>query len=141
MVLENRDGFVIGDGAGALLLEDLEHAKRRGAKIYAEFLGGSYTCDAYHFTDPHPDGSGLALCIEKALAQSGVAKEDVNYVNAYGSSTPRGDLKEYRALIHCFGENPELRVNSTKSMTGHLLGASGAVEAIATVKVISFSHC
>ncbi|KAK7838085.1 3-oxoacyl-[acyl-carrier-protein] synthase ii [Quercus suber] len=132
--LKNRDGFVIGDGAGALLLEDLEHAKRRGAKIYAEFLGGSYTCDAYHFTDPHPDGSGLALCIEKALAQSGVAKEDVNYVNAYGSSTPRGDLKEYRALIHCFGENPELRVNSTKSMTGHLLGASGAVEAIATVK-------
>ncbi|KAL4625270.1 hypothetical protein ACB092_05G013700 [Castanea dentata] len=132
----NRDGFVIGDGAGVLLLEDLEHAKRRGAKIYAEFLGGSYTCDAYHFTDPHPDGSGLALCIERALAQSRVAKEDVNYVNAYGSSTPRGDLKEFRALIHCFGKNPELRVNSTKSMTGHLLGASGAVEAVATVKAI-----
>ncbi|KAM4099682.1 hypothetical protein ACJW30_05G009500 [Castanea mollissima] len=132
----NRDGFVIGDGAGVLLLEDLEHAKRRGAKIYAEFLGGSYTCDAYHFTDPHPDGSGLALCIERALAQSGVAKEHVNYVNAYGSSTPRGDLKEFRALIHCFGKNPELRVNSTKSMTGHLLGASGAVEAVATVKAI-----
>ncbi|KAM3747063.1 hypothetical protein ACB098_05G009900 [Castanea mollissima] len=132
----NRDGFVLGDGAGVLLLEDLEHAKRRGAKIYAEFLGGSYTCDAYHFTDPHPDGSGLALCIERALAQSGVAKEHVNYVNAYGSSTPRGDLKEFRALIHCFGKNPELRVNSTKSMTGHLLGASGAVEAVATVKAI-----
>nr|POE49810.1 3-oxoacyl-[acyl-carrier-protein] synthase ii, chloroplastic [Quercus suber] len=133
---ENRDGFVIGDGAGVLLLEDLEHAKRRGAKIYAEFLGGSYTCDAYHLTEHHPDGSGLALCIEKALAQSGLAKEDVNYVNAYGSSTPRGDLKEYQTLIRCFGKNPELRVNSTKSMTGHLLGASGAVEAIATVKAI-----
>ncbi|XP_075664197.1 3-oxoacyl-[acyl-carrier-protein] synthase II, chloroplastic-like [Castanea sativa] len=132
----NRDGFVIGDGAGVLLLEDLEHAKRRGAKIYAEFLGGSYTCDAYHLTEHHPDGSGLALCIEKALAQSGVAKEDVNYVNAYGSSTPRGDLKEYQTLIRCFGKNPELRVNSTKSMTGHLLGASGAVEAVATVKAI-----
>lgn len=132
----NRDGFVIGDGAGVLLLEDLEHAKRRGAKIYAEFLGGSFTSDAYHLTEPHPDGSGLVLCIEKALSQSGVAKEDVNYVNAYGCSSPTGDLKEYQALIRCFGKNPKLRVNSTKSMTGHLLGASGAVEAVATVKAI-----
>ncbi|KAF5466334.1 hypothetical protein F2P56_016270 [Juglans regia] len=131
-----RDGFVIGDGAGVLLLEDLEHAKRRGAKIYAEFLGGSVSCDAYHVTKPHPDGTGIVVCIEKALANSGVAKEDVNYINAYASSTPMGDLNEYRALIHCFGKNPELKVNSTKSMTGHLLGASGAVEAVATVKAI-----
>ncbi|XP_009336709.3 3-oxoacyl-[acyl-carrier-protein] synthase II, chloroplastic-like [Pyrus x bretschneideri] len=132
----NRDGFVIGEGAGVLLLEELEHAKRRGAKIYAEFLGGSFTCDAYHMTEPHPDGTGVALCIEKALAQSGVNREDVNYINAYATSTPTGDLKEYRALIRCFGNNPELRVNSTKSMIGHLLGASGAVEAVATIKAI-----
>ncbi|CAN6701298.1 unnamed protein product [Malus baccata var. baccata] len=132
----NRDGFVIGEGAGVLLLEELEHAKRRGAKIYAEFLGGSFTCDAYHMTEPHPDGTGVALCIEKALAQSGVNREEVNYINAYATSTPTSDLKEYRALIRCFGNNPELRVNSTKSMIGHLLGASGAVEAVATIKAI-----
>ncbi|CAB4302736.1 unnamed protein product [Prunus armeniaca] len=132
----NRDGFVIGEGAGVLLLEELEHAKRRGANIYAEFLGGSFTCDAYHMTEPHPDGTGVALCIEKALDQSGVCREDVNYINAYAASTPTGDLKEYRAIIRCFGKNPELRVNSTKSMIGHLLGASGAVEAVATIKAI-----
>ncbi|XP_021823546.1 3-oxoacyl-[acyl-carrier-protein] synthase II, chloroplastic-like [Prunus avium] len=132
----NRDGFVIGEGAGVLLLEELEHAKRRGANIYAEFLGGSFTCDAYHMTEPHPDGTGVALCIEKALDQSGVCREDVNYINAYAASTPTGDLKEYRAIIRCFGKNPELRVNSTKFMIGHLLGASGAVEAVATIKAI-----
>ncbi|XP_048321127.1 3-oxoacyl-[acyl-carrier-protein] synthase II, chloroplastic-like isoform X4 [Ziziphus jujuba] len=132
----NRDGFVIGEGAGVLLLEELEHAKRRGAPIYAEFLGGSFTCDAYHVTKPHPDGAGVALCIEKALEQSGVAREDVNYINAHAASTPTGDLKEYQALIRCFGMNPELKVNSTKSMIGHLLGAAGAVEAVATIKAI-----
>ncbi|GAV70951.1 ketoacyl-synt domain-containing protein/Ketoacyl-synt_C domain-containing protein [Cephalotus follicularis] len=132
----NRDGFVMGEGAGVLLLEELEHAKKRGANIYAEFLGGSFTCDAYHMTEPHPDGAGVILCIEKALAQSGVSREDVNYINAHATSTPAGDLKEYRALIHCFGQNPELRVNSTKSMIGHLLGASGAVEAVAAVQAI-----
>ncbi|KAF8401125.1 hypothetical protein HHK36_014429 [Tetracentron sinense] len=132
----NRDGFVMGEGAGVLLLEELEHAKKRGANIYAEFLGGSFTCDAYHMTEPHPNGTGIVLCIEKALAQSGVAREDVNYVNAHATSTPAGDLKEYQALIRCFGQNPELRVNSTKSMTGHLLGAAGAVEAVATVQAI-----
>nr|XP_048329577.1 3-oxoacyl-[acyl-carrier-protein] synthase II, chloroplastic-like isoform X7 [Ziziphus jujuba var. spinosa] len=132
----NRDGFVIGEGAGVLLLEELEHAKRRGATIYAEFLGGSFTCDAYHVTKPHPDGAGVALCIEKALEQSGVAREDVNYINAHAASTPTGDLKEYQALIRCFGMNPELKVNSTKSMIGHLLGAAGAVEAVATIKAI-----
>ncbi|KAL2503363.1 3-oxoacyl-[acyl-carrier-protein] synthase II [Forsythia ovata] len=132
----NRDGFVMGEGAGVLLLEELEHAKRRGANIYAEFLGGSFTCDAYHMTQPHPEGTGVILCLEKALAQSGVSREDVNYINAHATSTPSGDLQEYRALIHCFGQNPELRVNSTKSMTGHLLGAAGAVEAVATVQAI-----
>ncbi|KAL8102732.1 3-oxoacyl-[acyl-carrier-protein] synthase II, chloroplastic-like [Apium graveolens] len=132
----NRDGFVLGEGAGVLLLEELEHAKARGAKIYAEFLGGSFTCDAYHMTEPHPDGAGVILCIENALAQSGVSREDVNYINAHATSTQAGDLKEYQALLHCFGQNKELRVNSTKSMIGHLLGAAGAVEAVATVQAI-----
>ncbi|XP_077240930.1 3-oxoacyl-[acyl-carrier-protein] synthase II, chloroplastic-like [Tasmannia lanceolata] len=132
----DRDGFVMGEGAGVLLLEELEHAKKRGADIYAEFLGGSFTCDAYHMTEPHPEGTGIVLCIEKALSQSGVAREDVNYVNAHATSTQAGDLKEYQALIRCFGQNPELRVNSTKSMVGHLLGAAGAVEAVATVQAI-----
>uniref|UniRef100_UPI001CB9D576 3-oxoacyl-[acyl-carrier-protein] synthase II, chloroplastic-like n=1 Tax=Erigeron canadensis TaxID=72917 RepID=UPI001CB9D576 len=132
----NRDGFVMGEGAGVLLLEELEHAKARGANIYAEFLGGSFTCDAYHMTEPHPDGTGITLCIEKALAQSGVAREDVNYINAHATSTPSGDLNEYEAIIRCFGDNSELKINSTKSMIGHLLGAAGAVEAVATVKAI-----
>ncbi|KAI3933879.1 hypothetical protein MKX01_028205 [Papaver californicum] len=132
----NRDGFVMGEGAGVLVLEELEHAQKRGATIYAEFLGGSFTSDAYHMTEPHPEGTGVILCIERALASAGVSKEDVNYVNAHATSTPAGDLKEYQALIHCFGQNPELRVNSTKSMIGHLLGAAGAVEAVATVQAI-----
>ncbi|GAA0146103.1 hypothetical protein LIER_06133 [Lithospermum erythrorhizon] len=132
----NRDGFVMGEGAGVLLLEELEHAKKRGATIYAEFVGGSFTCDAYHMTEPHPQGAGIILCIEKALAQSGIRKEDVNYINAHATSTPAGDLKEYQALMSCFGQNPELRVNSTKSMIGHLLGAAGAVEAVATIQAI-----
>ncbi|KAK6911831.1 Beta-ketoacyl synthase, N-terminal [Dillenia turbinata] len=132
----NRDGFVMGEGAGVLLLEELEHAKKRGATIYAEFLGGSFTCDAYHMTEPHPDGTGIVLCIEKALAQSGVSREDINYVNAHATSTPAGDLKEFQALTRCFGQNPELRVNSSKSMIGHLLGAAGAVEAVAAIQAI-----
>ncbi|KAI4376475.1 hypothetical protein MLD38_014232 [Melastoma candidum] len=131
-----RDGFVMGEGAGVLLLEELEHAKKRGAEIYAEFLGGSFTCDAYHMTEPHPEGSGVILCIEKALSQSGVSREDVNYINAHATSTPAGDLKEYQALAHCFGHNKELKVNSTKSMIGHLLGGSGGVEAAAVVQAI-----
>lgn len=133
---EDRDGFVMGEGAGVLLLEDLEHAKQRGATIYAEFLGGCFTCDAYHMTEPHPEGAGIILCIEKALSEYGIAREDVNYVNAHATSTPAGDLKEYEALIRCFGQNPELKVNSTKSMIGHLLGAAGAVEAVATIQAI-----
>ncbi|CAL9762835.1 unnamed protein product, partial [Musa acuminata subsp. burmannicoides] len=131
-----HDGFVMGEGAGVLLLEELDHAKLRGAQIYAEFLGGSFTCDAYHMTEPHPEGTGIVLCIEKALSESGVSREDVNHVNAHATSTLSGDLKEYQALIHCFGKNPKLRVNSTKSMTGHLLGAAGAVVAVAVVQAI-----
>ncbi|XP_073310874.1 3-oxoacyl-[acyl-carrier-protein] synthase II, chloroplastic-like isoform X1 [Primulina huaijiensis] len=131
-----RDGFVMGEGAGVLLLEELEHAKRRDATIYAEFLGGGFTCDAYHATEPHPDGTGIVLCMEKALAQSGVAREDINYINAHATSTPSADLKEYQAILRCFGQNTELRINSTKCMLGHLLGAAGAVEAVATVKAI-----
>nr|GMC55740.1 3-oxoacyl-[acyl-carrier-protein] synthase II, chloroplastic-like [Ipomoea batatas] len=133
---QERDGFVMGEGSGVLLLEELEHAKKRGAKIYAEFLGGSFTCDAYHMTEPHPDGAGTVLCIEKALKQSGVKREDVNYINAHATSTPAGDLKEYQAIIRCFGQNSELKINSTKSMIGHLLGAAGAVEAIAAIMAI-----
>ncbi|KAL9224195.1 hypothetical protein vseg_000257 [Gypsophila vaccaria] len=132
----NRDGFVMGEGAGVLLLEELDHALNRGAEIYAEFLGGSFTCDAYHMTEPHPEGVGVALCIEKALADAGLTKEEINYVNAHATSTPTGDLKEYQALVRCFGDNPELKINSSKSMTGHLLGAAGAVEAVATVQAI-----
>ncbi|XP_062087869.1 3-oxoacyl-[acyl-carrier-protein] synthase II, chloroplastic-like [Humulus lupulus] len=129
----SRDGFVMGEGAGVLLLEELEHAKRRGATIYAELLGGSFTCDAF---PPDESGREISLCMEKALAQSGVAPEDVNYINAHAISSPATDLKEIRAINRCFGKNPDLRVNSTKSMIGHLLGAAGAVEAVATVKAI-----
>ncbi|KAK4480801.1 hypothetical protein RD792_011652, partial [Penstemon davidsonii] len=130
------DGFVMGEGAGVLLLEELEHAKRRGANIYAEFLRGSFTNDAYHITKSHPDGTGIVLCMKKALAESGVAREDVNYINAHATSTPSADLNEYQAIVRVFGENTKLRMNSTKSMIGHLLGAAGAVEAVATVKAI-----
>ncbi|PSS20760.1 3-oxoacyl-[acyl-carrier-protein] synthase [Actinidia chinensis var. chinensis] len=139
MLCGGSDAAVIPIGLGgswSSSLEDLEHVKKRGANIYAEFLGGSFTCDAYHMTEPYPEGAGVVLCIEKALAQSGVPREDVNYINAHATSTPSGDLKEYEALIRCFGHNPELRVNSTKSMIGHLLGGAGAVEAVATVQAI-----
>ncbi|XP_002965643.2 3-oxoacyl-[acyl-carrier-protein] synthase II, chloroplastic [Selaginella moellendorffii] len=132
----DRDGFVLGEGAGALVLEELEHAKRRGAEIYAEFLGGSLTCDAYHVTAAHPEGTGMLLCIEKALDQSGVRRDDVNYVNAHAASTRSGDVQEYKAIMQSLGDNTELRVNSTKSMMGHLLGAAGAVDAIATIQAI-----
>ncbi|CAN4087006.1 unnamed protein product [Withania somnifera] len=114
----DRGGFVIGEGSGVLLLEELEHAKKRKAKIYAELLGGSFTSDAYHMIEPHPEGKGVVLCIEKALAQYGVKREDVNYINAHAASTPAGDLIEYQAILHCFGENPEV---------GYLLEMNGLV--------------
>ncbi|KAL9460705.1 hypothetical protein AB3S75_003832 [Citrus x aurantiifolia] len=109
----DRDGFVMGKGVGVLLLEELEQAKKRGASIYAEILGGSLSCDAYHLTAPHPEGVGMISCIENALAHSGVAIEDVNYINAHAPSTRLWDLREYQVVIHCFGKNPELRMNST----------------------------
>ena len=113
----DRDGFVMGEGAGVLVLEELEHARARGATIYAEFLGGAYTCDAHHMTEPHPEGKGVGLAIETALKSSGVARERVNYVNAHGTSTPAGDLAEYNAIRRALpGDN--VRINSTKSMIG-----------------------
>lgn len=133
---KDGDGFVMGEGAGVLVLEELEHAKARGASIYAEFLGGSVTCDAHHPTEPHPTGEGLRMCMEKALQESGVQREEVNYVNAHAASSPGSDILEYRAIMASFGANPSLKLNATKSMVGHLLGASGGVEAIATVQAI-----
>jgi 3-oxoacyl-[acyl-carrier-protein] synthase II len=131
----DRDGFVMGEGAGVLVLEEYEHAKRRGAKIYAEYAGGAFTCDAHHMTEPHPDGRGVKLCIERAVAAAGVKPEDVTYVNAHATSTPAGDMAEYRAIRAALPHDT-LRMNSTKSMIGHLLGGAGAVEAIASVKAI-----
>ncbi|KAG2486649.1 hypothetical protein HYH03_014705 [Edaphochlamys debaryana] len=130
-----RDGFVMGEGAGVLVLEEYEHAKARGARIYAEFLGGAFTCDAHHMTEPQPEGKGVILCLERALHNSGVTAADVNYVNAHATSTQAGDMAEYRAINKVFGHS-ELRMNSTKSMIGHLLGGAGAVEAVATIKAI-----
>jgi 3-oxoacyl-[acyl-carrier-protein] synthase II len=133
----SRDGFVMGEGAGVLILESLEHAQKRGAPILAEYLGGSTNCDAHHMTDPKADGSGVAACMEVALKQAGVQKEDVNYVNAHATSTLAGDLCEIRALKKVFNDHyKNLKVNSTKSMIGHCLGAAGGLEAIATVKAI-----
>ncbi|CAL8465756.1 g5292 [Coccomyxa elongata] len=131
----NRDGFVMGEGAGVLVLEELEHAQTRGAPILAEFLGGSCTCDAHHMTEPQPQGRGVRLCIEKSLEQAGVSPEEVNYVNAHATSTQAGDLAEYRAIRAAI-PGSDVRINGTKSMIGHLLGAAGAVEAIATIQAI-----
>lgn len=131
----DRDGFVMGEGAGVLVLEDLEHAKARGARIYAEYVGGAFTCDAHHMTEPHPDGRGVRLCIERAVAAAGLKPEDVTYVNAHATSTPAGDMAEYRAIRAALPHD-SLRMNSTKSMIGHLLGGAGGVEAIATIKAI-----
>ncbi|KAK9918996.1 hypothetical protein WJX75_008560 [Coccomyxa subellipsoidea] len=135
----NRDGFVMGEGAGVLVLEELEHARARGAPILAEFLGGSCTCDAHHMTEPQPQGRGVRLCIEKSLEQAGIAPEEVNYVNAHATSTQAGDLAEYRAIRAAI-PGSDVRINGTKSMIGHLLGAAGAVEAIATIQAIRTSY-
>jgi 3-oxoacyl-[acyl-carrier-protein] synthase II len=132
----DRDGFVMGEGAGVLVLESLEHAVSRGAKILAEYLGGGLSCDAYHLTDPRADGEGVALCIRHALEDAEIAAEDINYINAHATSTPLGDMVEVRALKKVFTNPASIKMNSTKSMIGHLLGAAGGVEAIATVKAI-----
>ncbi|TWF45237.1 3-oxoacyl-[acyl-carrier-protein] synthase II [Chitinophaga polysaccharea] len=130
-----RDGFVMGEGAGAIILEEYEHAIARGATIYGEMIGGAMTCDAYHLTATHPEGLGARLGMEQALEDAGIATTDVDYVNSHTTSTPVGDLSELKAIVAAFGEHaPKLNISATKSMTGHLLGAAGAIEAIACIK-------
>ncbi len=131
---KERDGFVLGEGAGSLVLEEYEHAKARGATIYAELSGSAATADAHHMTAPHPEGLGVILVLKNALEDGGLKPTDVDYINVHGTSTPLGDIAEIGAIQNVFGEHTfDLNISSTKSMTGHLLGAAGAIEAIASV--------
>lgn len=130
----NRDGFVLGEGAGSIILEEYEHAKARGAKIYAEVVGGGLSSDAYHMTAPHPEGIGVVAVMRNCLENAGLNPKDVDHINTHGTSTPLGDVAELKAISEVFGEHAKnININSTKSMTGHLLGAAGAIEAIASI--------
>ncbi|RYY07982.1 MAG: beta-ketoacyl-[acyl-carrier-protein] synthase II [Sphingobacteriaceae bacterium] len=134
---KDRDGFVAGEGAGALILESLDHAKARGAKIYAELIGGGMSADANHITAPHPEGLGARLVMTNALRDANLTTADIDYINVHGTSTQLGDISETKAIVSLFGENAyKLNISSTKSMTGHLLGAAGAIEAIAAILAV-----
>ena len=135
-----RDGFVLGEGAGAIILEEYEHAKARGAKIYAEVLGGGLSSDAHHMTAPHPDGIGVIAVMKNCLENAGVNPEEVDHINTHGTSTPLGDVAELKAISEVFGDHAKhININSTKSMTGHLLGAAGAIESIASILAMEYS--
>lgn len=132
-----RDGFVLGEGAGAIILEDYEHAKARGAKIYAEVIGGGLSSDAHHMTAPHPEGIGVMAVMRNCLENAGISASEVDHINTHGTSTPLGDVAELKAITEVFGEHAKnISINSTKSMTGHLLGAAGAIESIASILTI-----
>lgn len=134
-----RDGFVLGEGAGALILEEYEHAKKRGAKIYAEMVGGGMSSDAYHMTAPHPDGIGVERVMLNTLRDANMSPNEVDTINTHGTSTPLGDVAELKAIVKVFGQHAkDININSTKSMTGHLLGAAGAIEAIASILAMKY---